>query len=263
MPDPDQYAEWPEYEAVPDRSAEYHHEPTELRRLRALFLEALRENVPEVLASLRKMHEHYSTSEEPDLLSTAFGPLLGWAEEFSLVNIDCYLECDWLIAAAWKTIAHWRDHPEDLDPPRWSPTACETIHPGPLSERVWKQSGLTQPLTLQLPGWHPQQETLEQYKQRIMGMVRKELDRRYDEHETAMTKARLKRPPRKSSLADHFSWLALYQGGRLSYAAISGNYQTDRPTVTQAVQNTAKLLIGPYWRTWLRPPLKGGRPRKQ
>jgi hypothetical protein len=179
------------------------------------------------------------------------------------VNIDCYLECDWLIAAAWKTIAHWRDHPEDLDPPRWSPTACETIHPGPLSERVWKQGGLTQPLTLQLPGWDPQQETLVQYKQRIMGMVEKELDRRYDEHETSMTKARLKRPPRKLSSTDHFFWLALYQAGRLSYRAIAGNYETDHQTVSEAVQNTAKLVIGPYWQTWLRPPRKGGRHRKQ
>jgi hypothetical protein len=262
VPDPDQYAEWPEFEAVPDRSAVYHHEPTELRRLRALFLEALRENVPVVLASLRNTYEHYSTSEEPDLLSTTFGPLLGWAEEYNLCNIDCCLECGWPIEAARKTIAHWREHPEDLDPPRWSPTACETIHPGTLSERAWKRSGLTQPLTLQLPAWDPQRETLEQYKRRFMGTAKKELDRRCVAHETSMTEARLERPPRKSS-ADHVIWLVEYQVRRLSYEKIAGKYETNRPTVSEAVQNTAKLLNGPYWQTWLRPPLKAGRPRKQ
>jgi hypothetical protein len=262
MPDPDQFAEWPEFEAVPDRSAVYHHEPTELRGLREQFLEALRENVPEVLASLRGMYEHYSTSEEPSDLFRTFGPVLGWAEEHNLGNIDCYLDCGWLIEAARETIKHWRKHPDALDPPRWSPTACETIHPGPLSERVWERSGLTRPITLRLPGWDPQQETLEQYKQRIMEMVGKGLNRRYDEHETSMTEARLKRPPRKSS-ADHFYWLALYQAGRLSYTAIAGKYETDYQAVSEAVRNTAKLLIGPYWQTWLRPPCKGGRPRKQ
>ena len=88
MPDPDQIAEWPEYAAVPDRSAVYHHEPTELRRFRERFLEALRENAPDVLASLRKLHEHYSTSEEHDLFRT-FGPLLGFDRpEASLFYLD-------------------------------------------------------------------------------------------------------------------------------------------------------------------------------
>jgi hypothetical protein len=179
------------------------------------------------------------------------------------VQLRLLLECDWLIVAARKTIAQWRDHPEDLDPPRWSPTACETIHPGTLSERVWTRSGLTRPFTLPLPGWAPRQETREQHRQRILGMVGEELDRRYAEYETARTEARLERAPRKASAGDHFAWVALYQAAGMSYEKIARKYETDRRTVSEAVQNTAKLLIGAYWSTWLRPPLQGGRPRKQ
>ena len=70
------------------------------------------------------------------------------------------------------------------------------------------------------------------------------------------------RKPRKWC-REHFDWLVKRQVLGLKYSEIVPNPGTDAeiPTVREAVQKTAELVVGPGWEAWFRR-WGPGRPRK-
>ena len=142
MPDPEQFAEWPEYEAVPDRSAEvrearamiYHaclsesyyfefNVPPNVFEIRRKFLDAVSEHAEELLASLRD--EVYPYLEEAEVRDR----LVEWAEQHHLYKRAAWPMGLWLVDACHKTLLDWRQSSERLDALRSRSVQAEVLFP--------------------------------------------------------------------------------------------------------------------------------------
>ena len=237
-----------------DPGAAYFLEEPELIRIRDRFLEAIRREAPEVLASLRDDVSPLIDPRRP----RAVDPVMRWAERFHLCK-DVGGGGGWLVRAARDTLDHWGRSPDAVNPPRWSPKAAlpgSASLPDHLLVRARMATGR---FRFEAPAWDQRVETRKQYVRRARlefdGRLRAELDR----FESMFRAEELRKPPRGTN-DRHFKWLVLYQIKVRSYQEIADEDGVKKQTVARAVKTTARLLIGESWKDWLRPALRGGAP---
>jgi hypothetical protein len=111
--------------------------------------------------------------------------------------------------------------------------------------------------------WHPRTEPRQAAEKRIQEELRRQT-RKYLDHVEAEAQQRhgLVKSPVKTE-ENHFEWFVRYQVLGESLSSIAEGGKTDPPTVQRAVDGVGRLLSGPHWPAWKRPPGKSGpRPGK-
>jgi hypothetical protein len=139
----------------------------------------------------------------------------------------------------------------------------------------WERNAQFPPPELKgLPAWDPHVLTRTQQRETLLKLAAEQIDAYLDamEHQHQVMGPDL-RKPESIPKPEHFYWLVLYQVKRLSFDRIVETWEkrlevVSRQSVTEAVRRTAKFLIGPHWKLWLRPrgkpgPVRPGRAEKE
>jgi hypothetical protein len=279
---PDWYDDSPDDdEARPDPSADYHVEPAERRRIRLLFLEEIRQCVPDVLTFLRdRIHarSHAPTSKPRRGYRVLGPPHDQWARLFHLLGADPDLSVEeaskWIVEAGRRTCRYWDEHPEAKDPPTWSPCAADEELGEPRQyDPEWRsdlqevRERLRCPFRFECAAWDPLSTRRADYVRLTKQMFDDKLREELDHVESVLRAFRNRDAPAQRDNDHHYRWLAQYQCGGLSHTKIAEDHQRRtgdevvRYGVSLGVKRAAQLLIGPYWESWLRPHGRSGAPR--
>jgi hypothetical protein len=157
----------------------------------------------------------------------------------------------WVWAIVFPTLRHWDVNPAARAVLEWPPD---------------KLSGAGKPspfkYDFQTAAWDVRSETRNQARARILAEVADQLDTAMDSEEAECVKVGMAKVGRKAA-AEHFEWLVRYQVLGHSFKCIAKVCHRTRQAITSGAHDAAELLVGPNWKSWLRPPGKPGRPPKE
>jgi hypothetical protein len=197
--------------------------------------------------------------------------LIAFVEHFHLYHVQSRPAGAWLLQKCWNTLGSWAQEPEslraldwaeeDFDPPISGPTEfLRNISFQALTGLIIsKPFAIPEMFRFEIPHWDQYSETWGEFTVRARAALDRELKVLRDQNEQLCRDYNLRDASGKTS-DDHFIWLTRYQIQGWSLNKIAKEYHRTWPAVQEAVEGTAKLLIGPGWEYWLRP-RKPGRPR--
>ncbi len=218
--------------------------PEVLERLRddvlPCFEEARAESSP---LTLRKVKQADPISDEGLVpLKRAFD---GWANSF-------YLTDQWAESIAWQTLDRWIASQEARDLLQISLPSVTWIPPVSDADREF---------TFSDPGWDPALET----KKTFVTRIGDRFEERLQVYLAAVTHQfecqGWERTPEKRR-EDHFEWLARYQVQGWTHRMIADEYSTDAKILGEDTVSKALNRLANRMGLTLRPPDKGGHPRK-
>jgi hypothetical protein len=252
----------------------------ELEYQRHLFLEAVRQEQPQVLESLetgvlpsyrvvweRLNHEadargqsgawllfsgalewpgiaHVSAAREPDVAKLR-GNLENWAKAWFLYQSADY----WILDRALAALRNWCESPGlfERDGATWMPFARSLTLELTQDEQAIK-----------LPeySWNPQLEPLKEVKERIRADLFRQLDAELDRISALAVSRGLRRTTSPNTGLAHYLWLADYQVCGADWPAIASRYSRDEKRVQRDALALAK-------RIGLAPRRRAGRPSAQ
>lgn len=165
----------------------------------------------------------------------------------------CYgLTADWCLRRAFGMLPLWYEQESDSE---WEGLEDEEIWSF-LGEEYPRPSDCDEVVVVSFTPWQPFKERRATATHRIQAELRRQVQAYLDQTEHAMRMAGARRTSRESR--HHLEWLVRYQVRRESSVRIAKEVGVDRKTVEAGVRKAA-ALIG----LRLRPPRKGGRPRKK
>ena len=237
----------------PDDSAWYYMTPSEIQEGRKRFLTAIEEEAPQVLRELRKVHLRLKEYARKNYTGKSIYELYIWGYKYRLYKPlkDSILifgsQGDWIVQAGMRTLAYWdTDGHDDLE--HWSPDAARVD--GPAKKLVFKR-----PYKFETRFWNPSKETRKEFEKRVLGEVKVDLH-------SKLRKLEVEAPQIRED--KYFKWLVMYQIKKKSFSLIARESKETSPNIVPTgVKKVAKLLFGDQWELWLRPPDRGGRPKKR
>jgi hypothetical protein len=103
-------------------------------------------------------------------------------------------------------------------------------------------------------GWDENVETWDQFSARLSRELSEQLTRI---KETVLSHT----THPKTYNNDHYKWLVYYHFLGKTFSELKREFNISRTAITAAVEKVAKQLFLQHWRSWLRKPSGGGRPR--
>jgi hypothetical protein len=113
-----------------------------------------------------------------------------------------------------------------------------------------------------VPGWHPETEQRGIARKRMLRIIEAQLDNYLTKREQIYREMGAV-PVAQKTNEEHFAFFVQHQIMGESLSQIGRKSRTDRTAVSRAVDSIGELLDKPNYKTWKRPILKGGRPRRQ
>jgi hypothetical protein len=107
---------------------------------------------------------------------------------------------------------------------------------------------------------NPLVESRTEARNRILEFFGPFLDDKLTKEEHLIKQLGAKPWPRKFE-EEHFEWLAYYQVKGLSFETLGKQVDQFRQTVTEGVRGAAGMMIGEWYKQWLRAPRRPGRPK--
>lgn len=173
-----------------------------------------------------------------------------WREMSHWSQLHC-LTANWCLSRAFTMLVAWYEQETD---PSWE---------GPDDEDIWTYLGeeyprprkTAVPIKVSFVPWHPYEETRAAAARRIQSDLQRQVEAHLDHTTHELYAAGSRRIASQSW--HHIEWLFRYQIQGESSTRVAAEARVERKTVEAGVRKAAALLG-----LCLRPPKKGGRPRK-
>ncbi len=245
--------------------------PHVVRDLQSRLLPRFKQEAPE---NQEEMREILFTHKQEKITATLAPAVREWCAEHRIFNSDqVQSEHDgsgpnllsWFEPVVLQSFMCWALHPEEVTP-RWHFQDDYS---------VIARSETPPAFCFETDGWAVLREPASAFRQRVKQLFEATL-RQYmakrlppDDEHAASAQESFPRLPTKFA-PHHFDWLVRYQVLGESFRDIGAVSNDDQNgagqphlTAMKGVKTAAEAVIGPAYQKWLRPPSKGGRPKKR